>query len=220
MTSRSLDSSLEANSQSAEFGLITFVALSFPSGTVRVHSGQGTYTWGGNDWLGVGGYGSIDAMGETVDSVPNPVKISLSSITDEIIDAIRTDDVYGRDAKIYVGTINSDLELEGTPTLWVDGWMEKKDLNLGSNNGVSITIQDDAAKLRQRSNKRYTIEEHQDEFSGDLFFEFLPFVMNAEIVWAGEQVRFGFTNYGGFTGQEGSLLSPVADAFRRRIEGG
>jgi hypothetical protein len=200
MTQRTLDSNLDTGSTSAVFAYIVFVELDFPSGTLYVHNGHGTYTWGGNDWLGVGAYGDIDVMEESVDTIPNPVKVMLSSITSEIIEAIRNDDIYDRDAKIYLGAINEDLELQGTPTTWVDGYMEKKELVMGSQDGVAITIQDDAAKLRQRNGKRFTIEEHQAEFTGDLFFEFLPFVMNAEVLWAGEKVRTGFQNTEGLTG--------------------
>jgi hypothetical protein len=233
MTQRTLDSNLDTGSTSAVFAYIVFVELDFPSGTLYVqtsavfayivfveldfpsgtlyvHNGHGTYTWGGNDWLGVGAYGSIDVMEESIDTIPNPVKVMLSSITSEIIEAIRNDDIYDRDAKIYLGAINEDLELQGTPTTWVDGYMEKKELVMGSQDGVAITVQDDAAKLRQRNGKRFTIEEHQAEFTGDLFFEFLPFVMmffeflpfvmNAEVLWAGEKVRTGFQNTEGLTG--------------------
>jgi hypothetical protein len=33
--------------------VITFVMLDFASGIVRVHNSIGTYTWGGEDWIGV-----------------------------------------------------------------------------------------------------------------------------------------------------------------------
>ena len=33
---------------------VTFAKLDFSSSTMYVHDSIGTFTWGGNDWLGVG----------------------------------------------------------------------------------------------------------------------------------------------------------------------
>lgn len=200
MSERSLDVDLKSGSQSSVFSFVVFVELSFPSGTVRVHNGIGTYNFNSNDWLGVGALGGITMIEETIDGVPTPITLSLSSINEDIISAIRTDNVYGRDAKIYLGAINPDQELQGTPTLWVDGYIEKKVISLGQESEVGIVIQDDAARLNQRNNKRFTLEDHQSDWPDDKFFEFLPVVMNAEVTWAGEKVRSGFTNEDGLGG--------------------
>jgi len=199
MTERVIDADLKAGATSAVFGYVVLIELDFPSGILYAHNGVGTYTIGGNDYLGVGAYGSISAMAESVQLVDNPVVLTLSSITEEIIEAIRNDDIYGRSAIISLVAINSDLEITGTPTIWISGYMEKKALSVGNNDGVSITIQDESAKLRQRNNKRFTLEDHQAENVGDLFLEFLPYVQNASVEWAGVQVRSGFQNTSGFT---------------------
>jgi len=202
MSERTLDSDLRAGAVSGVFGYVIFVALDFPSGILYAHNGQGTYSYGGNDYVGVGAYGSISVLNESVDIVDNPITLTLSSITTEIIEAIRNDNIYGRDATISVGSINEHMELLGTPTVWIDGYMEKKALNIGDTDTVSITIQDDSAKLNQRNNKRFTLEDHQAEHPGDLFLEFLPYVQNAQVEWAGGPVRTGFQNTGGFTQTE------------------
>jgi hypothetical protein len=73
MTERSIDAALKSAAQSAEFGYIVFVALDFPSGYLYVHNGVGTYTFGGNDYLGVGAFGSIDTIEETTSLNSRPV---------------------------------------------------------------------------------------------------------------------------------------------------
>ena len=86
--------------------------------------------------------------------------------------------------------------------------METIALVLGKTDGLKIRLQSRASRLSLRSNKRYTLEDHQTDFTGDLFLEFLPFVMEAEVTWGGEQVRTGFTNTQGFTGSGGSQRGP------------
>ena len=79
------------------------------------------------------------------------------------------------------------------------------DLNVGEENAVVINVQTRAGKLRKRNNKRFTLEEHQKEFSGDLFFEFLSYVVNANVQWAGGKVGgnvSGRPNEGDGLGQE------------------
>jgi len=200
MSERTLDSDLKTSAESATFNYVVFVELAFPSGTVRVHNSVGTISFGGNDYLGVGAFGSIEAMEESIDLVDNPVKVTLSSITQEIIDAIQTDDIYNRDADIYLGALNADGELEGTPTNWISGYMEHASLMVGENNGVVIQIQTRAARLKQRNGKRFNVEDHQQDYSGDLFFEYLSDTIEAQVQWGGDKVESG-NSYGGGAGR-------------------
>ena len=85
MTDRTLDADLKAGAESSAFNYIVFVKLAFPSGTVYVHNGVGTYSFGGDDYLGVGSFGSIDVMEDSLDLNSKPVNLTLSSITSEII---------------------------------------------------------------------------------------------------------------------------------------
>ena len=200
MTDRTLDADLKAGAESSAFNYIVFVKLAFPSGTVYVHNGVGTYSFGGDDYLGVGSFGSIDVMEDSLDLNSKPVNLTLSSITSEIIDAIKVDDVFGRDADVYLGALNEHGELQGTPDNWFSGHMETVELSLGKQDGIKIRLQSRASRLQLRNNKRYTLEDHQADFPGDLFFEFLPCLQEAEVTWGGEKVRTGFVNTDGFTG--------------------
>lgn len=147
-------------------------------------------------YLGVGAFGSIDAVEDSLQLTDHPVKITLSSINQEIIEAVKSDDVYGRDADIYLGAINADGELLGTPENWYSGFMENMSINLGKTDAVSVSIQNRAVNFRLRTNRKYTLEDHQLDYSGDQIFEFLEFLQDLNISWAGEQVRTGFVNTG------------------------
>ncbi len=200
MTDRTLDADLEAGAISPEFNYIVFVKLAFPSGTVFIHNGVGTHSFGGDDYLGIGAFGGINVLEDTLTLTSKPVKLTLSSITPAIIDAVRIDDIFGRDADVYLGSLDADGQLEGTPTNWFSGHMETVNISLGSNDGIEITLQSRASRLRLRNNKRYTLEDHQADHPGDLFFEFLSALQDAEVTWAGERVRTGFQNTDGLDG--------------------
>lgn len=193
MSERSLAAELKSGAESPEFNYVILIDLAFPSGNVRAHNSVGTISFGGNDYLGVGAFGSIGDIQETSELTDQPIKITLSSIDQDIIDAVKTDDVYRRDADIYLGAIGRHGGLEDA-TNWISGYMETAGLVLGEENAVIITIQTRAARLKQRNNKRFTLEQHQIDYPGDRFFEFLPYVINADVQWGGDKVRTGFTN--------------------------
>jgi len=186
MSERALDSDLKAGAESSEYGHVVFVKLAFPSGTVYLHNAAGVLSFGGDDYLGVGTFGAVTTMVEDININDTLLSVELSSIDDGIIAALQTDDVYGKDADIYVGRIDADGQLVGTPTNWVSGFMELANLRLGDDNVVTIKIQTRAGKLTKENNKRYTLEDHQADYPGDQFFEFLHSIQELVINWAGE----------------------------------
>lgn len=209
MTDRTLDADLLTGATGPVFNYIIFVKLAFPSGTVFIHNGVGTHSFDGDDYLGVGTFGGIDALEDTVELISKPVSLTLSSITPEIIDAIRVDDIFGRDADIYLGALDDDGRLKGTPDNWFSGHMETLELILGKEDGVHITLQSRASRLRLRNNKRYTLEDHQADHPGDLLFEFLPALMEAEVTWGGERVRTGFRSGDGLNSTTTTFDDPA-----------
>lgn len=216
MTERNIDAALKSAAQSGEFSYVVFVALNFPSGYVRVHNGVGTYTFGGNNYLGVGAFGSVDVIEETIALNDRPVNLTLSSITQEIIDAVRTENVFGKDADIYVGALNSDGELLADPDLWWSGRMSNVDVLVGKENGVKISLRSRASRLKKRNNKRYTNEEQQRDHADDQLFEFLTALQDAKVSWGGEQVRTGFTNTEG-VGGSGMQYPELGNAIRNAL---
>ena len=74
--SRGFPSNVLTALSSDHVALVTFAKLEFPSGTLYLHNSLGTYTWGGNDWLGTGDLGEISQLEEGAQI--SPYKISLS----------------------------------------------------------------------------------------------------------------------------------------------
>jgi len=191
MSERTLDADLKAGAQSSEFGYVIFVSLAFPSGTIYTHNSIGTYSFGGNDYLGVGGFGGISGLDETMDLVDQPIKLMLSSVDVDILNAISTEDIYGRDVNIYIGSIDQNGILAGTPTLWSDGYMDMASISIGDENSVSVKVQTTSARLNRKNNKRWTIEDHQRDHPGDRFFSLLPEMDLAQPRWGGDPVPLG-----------------------------
>ena len=165
--------------------LVTFAKLEFPSGTIYVHNSIGTYTWGGQDWLGTGDFGEISQIEEGADVSPYKITLTLSGLDATVSGAALNEDYYMHPVTLYLGALDADDELIADPTIVWEGVMDQMDLTIGQNNGDSIqlTAESELARFDKSSNKKYTHSQQQNDHSGDLLFEFMADIEDAKIRW-------------------------------------
>ena len=175
-----------ANALSAgHVSLITFCKLAFPSGTIYVHNSIGTYTWGGQDWLGVGDFGEISSIEEGLDVSPYKISLTLSGLDATISGAALTEDYYMHPVSVYLGALNADDALIADPTVVWEGVMDQMDVSIGASGGDSIqlTAESELARFTKSSAKKYTHSQQQSQHAGDLIFEFMADIEDAHIRW-------------------------------------
>lgn len=164
---------------------IIFAELHFSSGVVYTHDGIGTYTWGSQDWIGVGSFGSISSIQEGTEVSPYSITLTLSGLDEDMAGAALTEDYFMRDVTVYLGLLDEDDGLIDTPTqLWA-GFMDVMTVSLGESGGDTIELicESELAKFDRSSNLRYTHVQQQKVNSSDLFFEFLKDIEGAKIRW-------------------------------------
>ena len=165
--------------------LVTFVQLAFPSGTVYLHNSIGTYTFGGNDYLGVGDLGAISPLEEGADISPYQITLSLSGLDSTIAGAALTEDYYMHAVTVLLGVLNADDALLADPTVVFEGFMDQMNISVGADGGdvITLTAESEFARFDKASNIKYTDIQLQSEFSGDLALEFMPDIEGAKIRW-------------------------------------
>ena len=164
--------------------IITFVMLNFASGIVRVHNGLGTYTWGDEEWLGVGNLGSVGQLEEGADVSPYGITLSLSALDAQVAGVALTEDYFMRPVSIYIGALSADDELLNNPLQMWSGHMDVMTVTAGTENDtITIKCESELAAFDRSSNLKYTTQSQQDFYPGDLFFEFLPKIEGAKIRW-------------------------------------
>lgn len=183
--SRGLSASVVAALTSQNVRPIIFSKLDFSSGILYVHDGIGTYTWGGQDWLGVGNFGAISNIQEGAEVSPYSITLTLSGVDTGLTGTALTEDYFMRDANIYLGLLNDDDVLIDTPAPIWSGFMDVMNVTLGSGGGDSIELicESELAKFDRSANLRYTHVQQQKRNSSDLFFEFLKDIEGAKIRW-------------------------------------
>ena len=165
--------------------LVTFVQLAFPAGTVYLHNSIGTYTFGGNDYLGVGDLGAISPLEEGADISPYQITLSLSGLDSTIAGAALTEDYYMHAVTVLLGVLNADDALLADPTVVFEGFMDQMNISVGADGGdvITLTAESELARFDKASNIKYTDIQLQSEFSGDLALEFMPDIEGAKIRW-------------------------------------
>jgi hypothetical protein len=164
---------------------VMFVTLEFPSGVLRMHTRTGTIAWGGNDYLGVGKLGNIEAIQEDPQLRPSSVRLVLSGVDSALMSSAITEDYHGRPVVIYHGFMDTTtLALVANPETIFRGIMDYMTCDLGRNSG-SIVVQCESemalwARTRELS---YTHESQQLVYPGDRFFDQVPFMQSKQIDW-------------------------------------
>jgi hypothetical protein len=194
--SRDINAALLTASTDEVFRPVVFVDLGFDSGTVYVHNGIGTITWGGNPYLGVGDFGAIDAIDEGPDISPYSITLMLSGLDSSLMDEAENQDYYLRPIAIYLGGLDADGALVADPDEIWSGFMDVMEYVIGSENAIKLTCESAMAVFDRVNASLYTNESQQAAHTGDTIFEYLTQMQDAKLNWNGK----GVTNFGPPTG--------------------
>lgn len=183
--SRGMDPQTFARATGSAAQWIGMGLFDFASGTSRVWTGAGTLRWGGADWLGVGDWGTVSGVQETIELRAAGVTVTLSGIPAGLVSSsIRHQDYRGRRAVLYWGLLNEQLRLDREPLQIWSGYMDVMTLTEGNTASIALQCENRLVDLERRRTRRYTDADQQDEFPGDRFFEYVPSLQDAVIQWS------------------------------------
>ena len=169
---------------------VTMVKLGFDA-PLYVHSGVGTISYDGDDYVGVGGYGGISAARESEDLGPLSLTLSLSGVdSDHISEALDSGNLYDV-VTIYQGYRQDDGTLFDDPWVVWRGWYEFAGIEMAEDSGISITCQHDLSILTEKFGSRYSDEDQQKAYTGDVGLEFTADMAGVKLLWGGLPVRSG-----------------------------
>lgn len=184
--------------------LLSFAKLEFASETLYVHNGIGEYTFDSQTWQGLGDLASISAVEEGADISPYSINLSLSLLDATLAEQALEENYYMRPVTIYLGVLdeNDDFVQEADPAdtknpvvLW-SGHMDKMSVSVGSDSGDLITMNCEShlALLQRSRNLMFTNTWQQSRYSGDKFFNLLPFIEGVKVSWKGKNAAMSGTD--------------------------
>jgi hypothetical protein len=157
--------------------------LDFASGIVAANTGVSTIPFGGDDYLGVGTFGDVSPVSESVASKPYSISLTLSGVPAALISVTLNEQYQGRDAKIFLAMLDSEHQLIADPVLLFRGRIDTMDMVIGETATISMTVQSRMADWDKPRVRRYNHEDQIVNHPTDKGFEFTPQMVERTLVW-------------------------------------
>lgn len=170
---------------------------------VYAHSGIGTITFDGNDYLGVGDFGGVGEIREAETLGPNPIRLELTGLNSSYVAEALSSGNYGDMLFIYMGYRNDAGALVADPWPVASGKYEYASVVTGATTTISITAQHSLSVLDGIDGAKFTDEDQRTRYVADRGFQFVSDSANVVLYWgqqnpnAGNSTRGQHSNHSG-----------------------
>lgn len=180
---RDLTASVITQLQAASVEVGILFEGEFASGWVRLWSGIGNLSWNGYTWTGTGNLLAISGIDETVEVRAAGITVSLSGIPSDLLSAALGDARSGRVGRVYLAFFSGG-SIVADPILQFEGRLDVPAIEDGPETAtISISYESELIDLERARERRYTPEDQQIDFPGDLGFDYVASLQDAQIVW-------------------------------------
>lgn len=182
---RDLTAAVEAELDKNEVRLGVFVEIIFDGGSFRAWSGLGDRSLNGNIFMGVGNMGGISSIEESAGDVrASTVALTLSGIDVSLLSIALQEEFQGRPATVWLQMFDIDWGAIDDPVQLNKFRCDYPVIEKGGET-FSITVYADSilVDLERQRVRRYTHEDQQTLYPGDLGLEFVASIQNQEVVW-------------------------------------
>lgn len=205
---RNLSNDMVAQLLSSSVEPAFLIELYFDSGTLRLWTGVGNFTWRNEVYTGGGNLLSFSEVEETQELEAKGLVAYLNGVPSSLIAMALAENSRGRPFKLYFATIDSRryvatedapgrIELEdGSGFVLLENQLVDSPYRLFSglmdvmeftDDGITATIKlnvENALIIGRRSkNFRYTNEEQRRRFPNDRGLEFINLLQDKEVIW-------------------------------------
>ena len=193
---------------------ILFARMSFSSGVQRLHTEIGPRTavhpiFGSESYIGIGDFGGMTSdIKETISVSPESINIAISGVSSVFVDIALDDDYYRRDIELMFGFDDPDGVLVDDPVIVYSGFMDKAGISVGQGKAeITLTCESRATNLQKASDLRFSDEDLQAAFNGDLAGEYIFRMADLVLNWGGDTIQqsTGSGSGGGGTSRIGSV---------------
>jgi hypothetical protein len=155
----------------------------FASGWVRLWSGVGTLSWDGKSWSGVGTLLGISGIDETNEIRASGLTVSLSGVPSDLLSAALGDARSGKTGRVYLAFFSGG-SIVADPILQFEGRLDVPAIEDGPETAtISISYESELIDLERARERRYTPEDQAIDFPGDLGFDYVAALQDAQITW-------------------------------------
>ena len=170
---RTTSPTLLAALQARDLQPAIFVQIQFVSAIVRLWSGAGSVTWNGQTWIGIGSLLGVSVIEDAATVEARGISITLSGLDASLLAGALSYFKTGLPASVLFGAYSGG-SLIATPIV---SWSGRTDIPEISYDGETATITIACENRLADSNipvdRRYTNQDQQMTWPGDLCFQFV-----------------------------------------------
>ena len=193
---RTISSDMVAEVTTAQLSPILMASLDL-STPLYLWTGYGTLTYNGVGYLGLGSLGTISPVQETTDLSARGITMQLSGVPTALVYDALTEDYQGRACSIMFGALSPTAGLISSPITVFSGRMDVMQISDdGQSSQITMTAENKLIDFKRTREVRYTDEEQQTLFAGDLGLEFVNAIQEKTIYW-GNQNHTNGTEWNG-----------------------
>jgi hypothetical protein len=157
--------------------------LKTSTGDVRAWTGIGDLIFQSEIYAGVGDMVGVGPLQETEEPRANPLVLKLSGVPSTMLSIVLGTQYQGRQTSLWLGFLD-DAGLISSPVLLFRGRADMTVIDEGPETSViTFTAESRLADLHRPRLRRYTHEDQQELFTGDLGLQFVTTIQNTEVVW-------------------------------------
>lgn len=171
---------------------VYFVELQFVSGTVYACSAGQTITWGGHDWIGLGGISSITAVEESAGVTSSALTFGLNVAQAEwLAEAVgAVEDYRGQPAKMYFCPLDEQMRLVDTPLICWRGIMDTIVFGIDGEQGqCALKCETSAYGLKRRPSLRMNAAQQKQRYPTDTGFDQLTTLLANTQLWLSKKFQ-------------------------------
>lgn len=175
---------------------VVFVELHYDSSTLYIHDNIGDIVaddWTGTSrtWSGIGDLGSISTIEEGNEISPYKIDLVLSGIDPTIAGKALGKETTLKEVYVLVGFIGLDRQVVDDPHPMWSGLADEVQMAIGSESVIKVSCESKLAAFEKVNGRLQNDADHQAEYSGDLFYKYLPKMVEAKFRWGGKTQTFG-----------------------------
>jgi len=182
--SRDLTSAVQAELLKMKVKPVIFVEAVFTSGTLRVWSGIGTISWNGQTWTGVGNLGGISPISEGTEPHADGIELSLSGIPTDLVTKALGECRPNAPVKVWFGFLDEAEAVIADPYQSFGGRMDVPSVEEGGDTStIKLRVENRLVDFNRARERRFTHEDQQTDYPGDLGFEYVAGLQEWNGVW-------------------------------------
>jgi hypothetical protein len=160
--------------------------FNFSGGAVRLWTGIGDLSWGGNTYTGAGDLVTVEPVQETNEVRANGLSFRLNGMPSAMVTRILAENYRGRACTLWLALFDASGAIIADPLMLFSGRMDQCLLNdPGDSCTITVTAESRLVDLQRPRERRRTDEDQQNLFSGDLGLEFVVGLQDRELLWGG-----------------------------------